>query len=370
VSSAWLLALPLLVGGDPVPVRVDLRVELLTLVWRLIGASEFNGPETRSPYSQAIDEWFDPAREHRVCALAKAVRALRGISFNAVPDLAVHLSPLPELALRVPLEPWPERLDKRWQGADIEAFLRELRSFAQETGFLEFMDEHAELHRAAEAALARQVEDSRVLEWMLEFFGLEAGTNYVAIAGLLCGQNNFGASVRRTDGTLELWPVLGPAGWDADGQVLYDRRVISTVVHEFTHAFANPVIDAHWQAFESALGELYRPVQEVMAQQAYATPKIYAYEALVRACVTRHAARYGGIEGAQRQIEHEVKRGFAHTAALAELLGRYEAQRDQYATLLSFGPELARFFAARAAEAAPAHASSGSDQNRPASEPR
>ncbi|HEX6884486.1 MAG TPA: DUF4932 domain-containing protein [Planctomycetota bacterium] len=341
------LALP---PGDPVPVRVDLRVELLTLVWRLIGAGEFNQQQSNSPYARAMEEWFGPAREHEVCTLAKVLRATRGIGYNAVPDLALHLTPLPELALRVPLEPWPERLDKRWQGPNVEAFLVALRSFAAETGFLEFVAEHAELYRAAEASLGKQVEESRVLEWMQEFFGLEAGTSYVAIPGLLCGPANYGVSVRLADGTLELWPVLGCARWDAAGNPAYDSAIVPTVVHEFTHAFANPVVDAHWPAFEPALERLYVPVKNQMASQAYSTPRIYAYESLVRACVTRHALRHGGEEALRKQVDYEASRGFGYTAGLSALLARYEAERATYPDLKAFGPELARFFAARAEE--------------------
>jgi hypothetical protein len=359
-----------LTPGETVPVRVDPRVELLTIVWRLIEADEFNQPSSRSPYAREVEEWFGVARDHEVFEHARSLRRLRGISFNAVPDLAVHLTPLPELALRVPLDPLPERMDPRWRGANLVDFLARLRSFAEETDFQGFVAEHAELYRAAEASLAKQVEDSRVVEWMKGFFGVEQGTSYTAVAGLLCGSGNYGASVRLPDGTLELWPVLGADSWNAQGHPEFGAGVIPTVVHEFTHAFANPIVDAHWSLFEPSMGRLFEPVAEVMARQAYSTPRIYAYESLVRACVVRHTARYEGDEGARRQIEYESGRGFTHTAALAACLAGYEAKRDEYATLSAFGPELARLFARESeALAAPAEAASKAQQ-RPANEPR
>jgi hypothetical protein len=338
---------------DPVPVHVDARVELLTIVFRLIGSGEYNQPTSKSPYSDEIELWFGPAREHRVCTLAKLLRSQHGISFNAVPDLAVHLTQVPELALRVPLEPWPERLDARWKGVDIEDFLKALRSFAEETSFMEFLSEHAELQRAAEASLAKQIEDGHVLPWLKEFFGLEAGTSYVAIPGLVCGPANYGASVRLPDGKLELWPVLGASTWDAKGNAAYGADAVPLVAHEFTHAFANPVVDAHWAALEPSFERLFPPLKNAMAKQAYATPKVLAYESLVRACVVRHAARYGTAGAAQREIDDDTSRGFAWTAALAQRLEQYEAQRKDYPTLKDFGPELVRFFVEEAAKGAP-----------------
>lgn len=352
---AFLLAfVPAITREDPVPaavpVHVDARVELLTLVFRLIGSGEFNQPDSRSPYADEIELWFGPAREHEACQRARLLRSQHGIGFNAVPDLAVHLTAPPELALRVPLEPWPERLDVRWKGADIEGFLVALRRFAEETSYLEFLQSFQELQRAAEASLAKQVEQSQVLPWLHSFFGLSTGTSYIAVPGLLCGPGNFGASVRLADGSLELWPILGAAKWDAEGRALYEPGVMPTVVHEFTHAFSNPVVDANWASLEPSFTRIFPPLANVMATQAYGTPKTVAYEALVRACVVRHAARHLGPEAAARQIQYEQSRGFAWTGELAQLLEQYEAQREKYPDLGSFGPQLARFFTAVAAK--------------------
>jgi uncharacterized protein DUF4932 len=340
------------VPADSVPIHVDARVELLTLVFRLIGSGEFNQPTSRSPYADELELWFGPAREHEAIQRARVLRSQHGIGFNAVPDLAVHLTAPPELALRVPLEPWPERLDERWKGADVEGFLVALRSFAAETSFLEFLASFEAIQRAAEASLAKQVEQSEVLPWLRGFFGEAAGTSYTAVPGLLCGPGNFGASVRLADGTLELWPILGASKWDAEGHALYDAGVLPTIVHEFTHAYSNPVVDRHWAALEPSFERLFPPLKNVMARQAYGTPKTVAYEALVRACVVRHAATHLGAAAAERQITEEASRGFAWTADLAHLLEQYEAKRAEYPDLGAFGPEIARFFAAVAEKGA------------------
>ena len=331
-------------GGDAVPVRVDPRVELLTLVFRLIGAGEYDQPASKSPYSREVELWFGPARDHEVFRLARQVRKEHGISFDAVPSLAVHLTAPPELALRLPLEPWPERLDERWKLTDLEGFLKALRSFAEQTAFLEFLEAFQESHRAAETSLAAAVENARVVPWLREFFGLDPGTSYVAVPGLLCGPGNYGVSVRLSDGSLELWPVIGAGVWDADGHPVYDRGQVGTVVHEFTHAFANPVVDANWTALAPAFEAIFPSVKDVMSRQAYGTPKTVAYESLVRACVVRHAARQIGAEAAARQQAYEIGRGFAWTGELAALLEQYEKQRETYPTLRDFGPKLAEFF--------------------------
>ena len=282
------------------------------------------------------------------------MREEHGIGFDAVPSLAVHLTQQPELALRLPLEPWPERLDSRWKGGDLEGFLKALRSFAADTDFLVFLEEHAEVQRAAEKSLACAIDSTHVIAWLREFFGLAAGTSYTAIPGLLCGPGNYGQSVRLADGTLELWPLIGADTWDAAGFPVYDGSHVGTVVHEFTHAFANPVVEANWTALAPAFERLFPSVKDVMARQAYGTPLTVACESIVRACVVRHAARHLGAEAASRQVAHEVGRGFTWTGELAALLEQYEAQRTTYPTLKDFGPKLAEFFEGVARKSAPA----------------
>jgi hypothetical protein len=346
-------------GGDAVPVRVDPRVELLTLVFRLLGAGEYNQAASKSPYADEVELWFGPARDHEVFARARQLRKDDGISYDAVPSLAVHLTPPPELALRFPLEPWPERLDERWKFTDVEGFLKALRSFAEQTSFLEFLEAFGETHRAAETSLAAAVEGARVVPWLREFFGLDPGTSYVAVPGLLCGPGNYGVSVRLPDGSLELWPVIGAARWDSDGRPQYGAEDVSLVAHEFTHAFANPVVEAHWSALAPPFEAIFPSVEDVMKRQAYATPKTVACESLVRACVVRHAARQFGAEAAAKQQAYEIGRGFAWTGELAALLEQYEKARETYPTLSDFGPKLAEFFDGVAKRYAPAATPAG-----------
>ena len=269
----------------------------------------------------------------------------------------MHLTQPPELALHL-ARALARAAGRARQGTDLEGFLKALRSFAADTDFLEFLKEHEDVQRAAEKSLAGAVESARVLPWLHEFFGLDPGTSYVAIPGLLCGPGNYGQSVRLADGTLELWPVIGADVWDAQGHPVYDVSHVGTVVHEFTHAFANPVVEANWKALAPAFEALFPSVKDVMARQAYGTPLTVACESLVRACVVRHAARQLGAEAARRQIAEEVGRGFTWTGELAALLEQYEKERETYPTLKDFGPRLAEFFEGVAKKGVPAEASS------------
>lgn len=333
-----------LVLGDPIPVAVDPRVELLSIVFRLGGCFEFVQDVSRSPYADEVEAWFGPLRDHDAVARAKLLRAEHGIGFNAVPDLAVHLSTPPDLALRVPLEPHPERLDQRWRGVDLEGFLASLRKFERESRFGEFTAAHGGLYQESARRLQALIETSGVRAWVDGFFAVPAGTAFTAIPGLLQGGANYGCSVRLPDGRLELSPAFGVWEWDEQGLPVFGEGHVPVLAHEFTHAFANPVIDAHWSELEPALVRVFERVRATMEALAYPDPKIMAQESLVRACVVRFAAAIGGPEKAREQAQEEAGVGFTWAPGLAELLAEYERDRARYPTLDAFAPRLAGFF--------------------------
>jgi hypothetical protein len=332
-------------AADPIPVAVDARVELVSIVFRLAGCAEFDQPASRSPYAEEVEAAFGSLRGHDAVLRAAALRAQHGIGFNAVPDLAVHLTPPPELALIVALTPHPERLDRRWEGADVEGFLGALRGFAAEGQFERFFAEHAGFYGECQLGLQAMVEAAGVRAWVHGFFAAPAATDFRAIVGLLQGGANYGCSVRLPDGRLLLTPSLGVWEWDAEGLPVFGDGHLPVLAHEFTHAFANPVVDAHWSALEPAMERVFARVRSAMEAKAYPSPRIVAQESLVRGCVVRFAAwGPGGARAAEAQARAEADAGFPWAGDLAVLLAEYETCREAFPTLQDFGPRLVPFF--------------------------
>jgi hypothetical protein len=306
-----------------------------------------------SPYSREVDQWFRPFANHAVIRIAKEQRSSRGVGYDAVPGLAVHLDDATHLALRVPLDPWPEKLDRRWTRESLEEFLAALREFALESRFADFFAQHQPLYEETAKRVKAAVAEAKLESWVRDFFGPGASAaSFTMIPGLLCGGGNYGSSVRFPDGRLELMPVLGIWSWDKQGLPLFGTEQLPTVAHEFTHTFANPVIDHHADDFEEAGAALFRTVEQQMQSQAYGEWRTMLYESLVRGCVVRYVARTQGAVKAQAQIREEESRGFRWTGELAELLESYEKDRAKYPDLDAFAPHLVAFFDAQAEQAA------------------
>jgi len=63
-----------------VEVRVDPRVELLSVLARLAGLPEFNAANSASPYAQRAEQHFAVQREHAAVARLRELRAQHGVS--------------------------------------------------------------------------------------------------------------------------------------------------------------------------------------------------------------------------------------------------------------------------------------------------
>ena len=86
--------------GVAAPV-VDRRVELMTIVARLADFPEYQSSLVRA-YTDSLDAWFAPYRDHPAVAYLRELRKQQGVSYNAVPIMGVYLSEPPRLRARLP----------------------------------------------------------------------------------------------------------------------------------------------------------------------------------------------------------------------------------------------------------------------------
>ncbi len=352
-ASPTLRAQPPATSGGPPPagalrVVVDPRVELVSVVCRLAGFEEYG--QGRVPrWTAAVDSQFAPRRDHAAVALLRRLREERGIGYDAPMSLAVHLEPGLSFAARLPLDPWPARLDARWTAAGADAFLGALRDFAAASDFAGFWEGQLDLRRETAARLEGLVRARDLPGWFERWFGAQPGADFVLAVGLLNGGSNYGVAARLPDGREELWSVLGVWQVDADGLPVFGMGVLPTVAHEFAHSFANPLVAANADALRAAGEALFARVGERMRRQAYADWQTMLCESLVRATAARWTAQaYGSVAGLLA-VRQENERGFLWTGELYGLLEGYERDRATYPTLAAFMPRVIGMFEAWAA---------------------
>jgi len=333
-----------------VPVRVDARVELLSIVFRLAGANEYSQAPRMAAYVKEVDAQFTPFREHEAIKLAQRLRRERGISYDAVASFALHLRGGPILEAKIAFDPLPLELDRRWSSETATQFLAALQRFADDSKAFIFFEQHRDFYQRAADRLAREVARRPYRLWLDGFFGAKPGAQFCAVVGLLNGGSNYGCKVRHADGREEISPIIGASRFDSEGLPVYGPGSSGLVAHEFCHAYCNPLVDQFADKLLPAALPIFERRAVMMRQQAYGNPRTMLYESLVRASTHRFLVRHGTAREAASQLRQEVARGFLWTPELSALLGEYEASRDKYPTLADFMPRVVEFFKQVAAD--------------------
>ncbi len=338
-------------GGSEGPeVRVDPRIELMSIIFRLAGNPEYNRGAVKS-YIDDVEARFGSFREHAVVEMARELRKTRGVSYDAVMSMAIHIKDPYTLEEEIPFDPRPAALEGRWVVDEAREFLEKARDFVRASDFKGFVADHEELYRITGARMQAVMDENEVVGWFNGFFGSLPGARFTIVLGLLNGGGSYGPKVVYPDGREDLYTILGVWMTDDSGLPEFNDRVLGTVVHEFCHSFANPIVDRHADELKDAGQAIFPFVEEEMRSMAYGNWRTMMYESLVRSSVVRWDLSKNGRESAESRIDREEKNHFFWISGLSELLGEYEAKRDAYPDLESFFPEIKQFFDDYAAHA-------------------
>jgi len=329
---------------DAIPVRVDERVELLSIVFRLAGAREYSQTAKIVPYAKDVDEHFGRFKDHEAIKLAQKLRGERGIGYDAVASFALHIQGNPRLDPKFPFDPKPSELDRRWSPKSASGFLAGLQRFADDSHAFDFFERHKALYAKSTARLAQELAKRPYRRWLDSFFGAKPDAKFCAIVGLLNGGSNYGCKVRYPDGHEEILPVLGVDRFDAAGLPVFDKGTSGLAAHEFCHSYCNPLVDRFADQLLAPAEKVYPHRARLLRDQAYTSARTMLYESFVRACTHRFLCAHGTPAEAAAQLREEVGRGFFWTPQLSDLLLSYERSREKYSTIETFMPAIVKFF--------------------------
>jgi len=313
-------------ADDRIEVEVDPRVELVSIVCRLAGLTEYNqAPD--SPWLQAVDAQFGPHKDHPAVKETKKLKKKYGIAYDAPISLALHLD-RDTWRPRVPLTPLPRRLDDRWDAKTAERYAEHLRQFASDSHFDDFLDRQAEDLDVIEARYRRWMAKHEVIDWFDELFGPAQEATYTVHPGLIAGPNNYGTAVLLPDGSLEIRPVLGVGVVDERGlpDISNDRPMV--LVHEVAHAYINPLFARHEDRVAEGGQAVFRKVASQMKATAYTTWQTVANESGVRATAVLYAKDHYGEEAIGTAAAGEIAAGFSWILPMTAALDGYRTQNS------------------------------------------
>lgn len=320
--------------------RVDKRVELLSIVFRLAGKPEYTSSRF-ALYTDRIDAYFKPYKDHELIRYTRSVIDSDKIAYDAVMSMAVNLDEKLDFLSATD----GSSLDNRWKKEHAEHFVRLLKTFHKDTRFDTFVRDNSGLYEETSKRFL-PVFEQLDQKWFESFYGKESQDRFVIIHSLANGGNNYGATVTHTDGSRTVYAILGTWLTDSGNMPVFPMDTYFPIlVHEFNHSFVNPVTTKHLESLEKNAKRIFSLKEEQFTQQAYGDWTIMLSEALVRAAVIKYMKdHHFSNEDLNREIQQENDRGFIWIVDLVKELYQYDKERSRYPSLEAYMPRIAEAY--------------------------
>jgi hypothetical protein len=190
---------------------VDERFELLSLVFRLAGRSEYGDEDT--DYQKEIKNNFSPFKSHPAIEYASKLP----VHYDAIASYSCHIVKDGD---KFVLLSDIDSLDKRWTTEAAMKFIELLNDFYTQSQFANFIENHKSFYEAETKRFIEETYGAVDLEWFRPYVD---PTNLRCIYSPSSIRQNYGVTV---NGKIVYSVVSGSGG---------------AIVHEFCHSFANPI---------------------------------------------------------------------------------------------------------------------------------
>lgn len=323
-------------GHNPEPYFSE-TVELMGLIWRLAGAPEYNQSQVITVTNSA-DKYFASMKNHQAVILAQQYRQ-QGIGYDAVTGYANQLvfNEEGEIVFETDyLAGSNSSFDNRWNSMQKNSMLKAVNDFYKESNFHDWFVSTEEEQQQAIASFKNVC--NLDYAWFDSYYGKNDKIASRIILSFMAGGGNYGISLKRKDGTWLLTPVLGSLNQNSAG-VRFNGDM-NLIVHEFSHPYCNPLIDANWSAIATKANEVYSKVSSIMQSQAYSNARTMMYETLVRSSAIRYMISHNQKNKVNERLAYDESKGFMMVRTLVNTLEKREQEASRYATLADFMPEI------------------------------
>ena len=318
-----------------VKAKVDVRVELVSVVCRLAGYPEYNPSSAGGAkqgileYEKRVDDYFAPHKSDSLILFAQRLRKEYDLAYDAPMKFAISLQTLDSgFGFNPYFTQTLADLDNRWTDQTAQEYLRLLNSFYKKTDFNTFFQQQAVFYSQMESGYEGGAMPINI-HWFTNFFGQSTNYEYHTILSGLNQGGSYGPSVITNEGSKVLFSIISPSIFDDNFAIAESdaEYLLSLAVHEFCHTYANPFIDLCWNGIERNSNKMFRQVSKMMKRSAYGSSKIMMYEVLVRTFVFKYMNDNGIYSNSNlhRAILDQQRAGFFWVDKIYASIKDYES---------------------------------------------
>ena len=342
-----LLLFTVAIGFAQTKAKIDERLELTTVVFRLTGVGYFTNA-TESNYIADVDSYFSKYANHELIKYVKSVMKSRDVLNLYLPvDLAGDI----EITKNgiILNDEWnlscdgPDTSAGSWTKQEIEKYVRLLDKFFKETRFHSFFVDHSDYYAKAETR-ANEMVSSIDTAWFQDFFGQRFNMSNIWIVPLL-GPHNFMDRRAGKNGEVYRNCAIGFTLVDSSGYPLFNDRNFMVLIHEICHNYNNPICEKYEKEFLPVCNTLFSYVGEDLSYEHYGDRISILYEGLNRVCEYSYYMDHHTLSEQEldRRIRFEEIIGFVWLHEMLQYMEVFRSNRDLFPTYEDFVPQLRLF---------------------------
>ena len=318
--------------------QIDPRIELFNIIAMQFGHSGMTLSDIS--YKQQSLNYFSDYSDHQAPALLMETWQ-KGWMIDDPIFFLLYLNE--DFTIKDDL---PEAIIERGGGMEqLQKLADSFRDYARVSGFYTYFNEiQKPFYEQVLSQTAFNFADFHAVDMLEENYGREANS-YNLILNINSGYGNFGKSITDSSGSLDLYAIVETSVATGDVPV-YTPSVatMNLILHEFSHGFVNPVIDAHADELSNH-SHLLTPIEVSMNYQAYHHWHTVVNEHIVRANVILMARQaWGETYAHQMFYRNEMGKRYIYLDALIDKLESYHGSRNSYPSFAEFAPELITVF--------------------------
>ncbi|AQX12797.1 DUF4932 domain-containing protein [Elizabethkingia meningoseptica] len=333
----------LIFGQQKIQPYVDERVELMSILFRLIDAQEYSS-RNNELYVQDIEKHFAPVKSDAFLNQMKEVRNKNGVGYDAVMSMAVHLDIKNGKVTQI--KESKNTLEKRWPTEDVPALVNSINTFYKKSNFHQFFKNHEADYKQAAKAYSDSIMSRFNQDWYVKFYGKQPNEEYKIVIGYGNGGGNYGPRVS-PEGNKDIVYAIVSGGKFNGRTVSFSSGYAPILIHEFNHSFVNYILET--KDYKKQLAEagvkIQNAVRKPMEEQAYSSWETIINESIVRAAVIVYMKENNfSAKEIQEEYTEQGQRYFIWMPELVQLLENYQKNRKKYPSIEAFYPNIVTFF--------------------------
>ncbi|GAA4773596.1 MULTISPECIES: DUF4932 domain-containing protein [Flavobacterium] len=317
-------------------VRIDKRVEAITIFYTLATRDTLDVKPTPSSYYKDFDSYFEKYKNHESL---NWYRNLEKWDAYDVSSLGLYLSDKYPFKLVIPYN------ETHLKSSELYTFLSHLNKFYKECEVEQFIKNHKNDYLKIETSIKKSIEENDILLDVKKFYNKPTKHKLIVLPDLLNAIINNAIVIN--DKKYSNYRFIKLA-------YLKNKNIAQTnetevnfiplpnvVIHEISHLFVQDFIPKYIEQL-SLKKNLFLTTSDdkILNEKEW---KNELDELIVRTCVAKILGIKFGIEKEQKEIENQAKH-YKHIKALNNFFDNYTKNREKYSSITFFYPEIIKFF--------------------------